>query len=95
MYRNPSQSEKYYQLSNARRSVWARVLCATTLLVLSVSVVQAEEEGIKEGAKKVGRAAGTVVREVGEGAKKVGKTIGQAAKEGGKEFHRAVKGEQR
>lgn len=95
MYRNPSQSKKCYQVSNARRSVGARVLCVTALLALSVSVVQAEEEGVKEGAKKVGRTAGTVVREVGQGAKKVGKTIGKAAKEGGKEFHRAVKGEQR
>ena len=95
MYRNSSHSKKCYRVSSARRSIGARALCATALLALSLSVVHAEEEGVKEGAKKVGHAAGTVVREIGQGAKKVGKTIGKAAKEGGKEFHRAVKGEQR
>lgn len=94
MYRNPSQPEKCYPVNSARRTIGARALYATALLALSISVVHAEEKGVKEGAKKVGHAAGTVVREIGQGAKKVGKTIGKVAKEGGKEFHRAVKGEQ-
>ena len=94
MYRHPNQPLKCYQVSSVWWHLWARV-CAAALFALSMSLAQAEEAGLKQGAKKVGHAAGTVVREVGQGAKKVGKTIGQAAKEGGKEFHRAVKGEQR
>lgn len=64
----------------------------------------AEEESLKQGAKRAGRAAGEVVhdigegakqvgKEIGQGAKKVGKTVGEAASEGGKEFRKAVKGE--
>ena len=94
MYRNLSASKKRPQASG---TLWILSMGAgaALLLALSMSVVLAEEDGLKNGAKKVGHTAGTVVREVGQGAKKVGKTIGKAAKEGGKEFHRAVKGEQR
>lgn len=94
MYRNLSESTQRPQVSGA---LWIISMCAgaTLLLSLSMSVALAEEDGLKNGAKKVGHTAGTVVRAVGQGAKKVGKTIGQAAKEGGKEFHHAVKGEQR
>lgn len=64
------------------------------------------EESLKQGARRVGHVAGTVVHDIGEGAKKVGKEIGKgakeagkvigaAAKEGGKEFRKAVKGEKR
>ena len=63
----------------------------------------AEEESLKQGAKRAGHTAGTVVREIGQGAKEVGKeigqgakqvgkTVGEAAKEGGKEFSKAVQG---
>ncbi len=94
MYRNLPESTKRPQAGSA---LWILFMCAgaTLLLALSMSVALAEEDGLKNGAKKVGHTAGTVVREVGQGAKKVGKTIGKAAKQGGKEFHRAVKGEQR
>lgn len=92
MYRNVSASTKRPQMGGA---LWIFSICAsaTLLLALGMSVALAEEDGLKNGAKKIGHTAGTVVREVGQGAKKVGKAIGQAAKEGGKEFHRAVKGE--
>lgn len=69
----------------------------------SMSTASAEES-LKQGARRAGHVAGTVVHDIGEGAKKVGKEIGQgakeavkvvgeAAKEGGKEFRKAVKGE--
>lgn len=64
---------------------------------------RAEEESLKQGAKRAGHAAGTVVhdigqgakevgKEIGQGAKKVGRAVGEAASEGGKEFRKAVKG---
>ena len=67
------------------------------------TAAQAEEESLKQGAKRAGHAAGSVVHDVGQGAKQVGKevvqgvkqagkTVGEAAKEGGKEFRKAVKG---
>lgn len=67
-------------------------------------IAGAEEESLKQGAKRAGRATGAVVhdigqgakqvgKEIGQGAKKVGKTVGEAATEGGKEFRKAVKGE--
>ena len=69
-----------------------------------LSPTWAEEESLKQGAKRAGRATGAVVhdigqgakqvgKEIGQGAKKVGKTVGEAASEGGKEFRKAVKGE--
>ncbi len=79
----------------------------TAVLVAAVaSPAFAEAESLKEGAKRAGHAAGSVVhdighaakqvgREIGQGAKQAGKAVGQAAKEGGKEFRRAVKDERR
>lgn len=78
-------------------------LCAVALIFSSLPIF-AEEQSLKEGAKRAGHAVGSVVHDVGHGAKKIGKEIGQgakeagkaiggAAKEGGKEFQRAVKGE--
>ena len=68
--------------------------------VLGFSLAHAEDSTFKEGAKDVGHAVGTAVREVGEGAKKVGKEVAQAAREvghatrdGAKEFAKAVKSE--
>ena len=97
MHRNVAESSKSAERPRTAGVLVFLSMCAgaSWLFALGMSAVQAEEAGLKQGAKKVGHAAGTVVREVGQGAKKVGKTIGQAAKEGGKEFHRAVKGEQR
>lgn len=78
---------------------------ALSFAMLSVlSSASAEEESLKQGAKRAGHAAGTVVhdigegakqvgKEIGQGAKKVGKAVGEAASEGGKEFRKAVKGE--
>lgn len=71
--------------------------------LMSVTTTGAEEESLKEGAKRAGRATGAVVHDIGQGAKQVGKEIGQEAKkvgkavgeaatEGGKEFRKAVKG---
>jgi len=86
-------------------SSWSRAFaCAVALVLASLSLASAEEQSIKDGAKRAGHAAGTVVHDIGQGAKKVGKeigqgakeagkTVGEAAKEGGKEFQRAVKGE--
>lgn len=86
-------------LSRLLTCVWTAALFAIVL-----SPASAEEESLKEGAKRAGRAAGTVVhdighaakkvgQEIGQGAKQAGKAVGQAAKEGGKEFRRAVKDE--
>ena len=69
-----------------------------------LSIAWAEEDSLKQGAKRAGRATGAVVhdigegakqvgKEIGQGAKKVGKAVGEAASEGGKEFRKAVKGE--
>ena len=77
---------------------------ATAMLIAISSPAFAEEGNLKDGAKRAGRAVGSVAHDIGHGAKKVGKEIGQgakqagmaigeAAKEGGKEFRRAVKGE--
>lgn len=74
------------------------------LCLMLVTTAGAEEESLKQGAKRAGRATGAVVhdigqgakqvgKEIGQGAKKVGKTLGEAASEGGKEFRKAVKGE--
>ena len=63
------------------------------LLLFAAVTAFAEDETLKDGAKKAGHTAGSVVREIGQGAKQVGKTIGKAAREGGKEFNKAVKGE--
>jgi len=96
---------KILPASNSWSRVFARV-CAVILVVAALSPVSAEEQSLKDGAKRAGHAVGTVAHDIGHGAKKVGKEIGQgakeagkaiggAAKEGGKEFRRAVKGEQR
>ena len=86
---------------------WSRVfthVCAVVLVFAASSPVSAEEQSLKDGAKRAGHAAGSVAHDIGHGAKKVGKEIGQgakqagkaiggAAKDGGKEFRRTVKGE--
>lgn len=86
----------------APRRALAVSIALTCFLVASSTF--AEEESLKQGAKRAGRAAGDVVhdigqgakqvgKEIGQGAKKIGKTVGEAASEGGKEFRKAVKGE--
>ncbi len=86
---------------------WSRAfagVCAAVLVFAASAPVSAEEQSLKDGAKRAGHAAGSVTHDIGHGAKKVGKeidqgakqagkAIGGAAKEGGKEFRRAVKGE--
>jgi len=88
---------------------WSRAFAcvgAVVLVFAALSPASAEEQSLKDGAKRAGHTAGSVAHDIGQGAKKVGKEIGQgakeggkaiggAAKEGGKEFRRAVKGEQR
>jgi hypothetical protein len=82
------------------------VLCvaALALNLAGVSPSIAEEQGLKEDAKKAGRAVGSAAREVWQGAKKAGKEIGHtaakagkavggAAKEGAKELKSVFKGE--
>jgi len=90
-------------------SSWSQAfarLCAVVLVFAALPPASAEEQSLKDGARRAGHATGSVVHDIGQGAKKVGKEIGQgakeagkavggAAKEGGKEFRRAVKGEQR
>lgn len=86
-----------------RASPFLRVVLGIFCLMLA-PLSGAEEESLKQGAKRAGRAAGEVVHDIGQGAKqvgkeigkgtkKVGKTVGEAASEGGKEFRKAVKGE--
>jgi len=81
---------------------WIVGCAAATFLVAGIS--SAKEEGIKEDARKAGRAVGSATREVVQGAKKagkeigreatkVGKAVGGAAKEGAREVKRAFKGE--
>lgn len=92
------QNKVYYRGSHALLGVLA------TFCLFVVAAAGAEEESLKQGAKRAGRAAGEVVhdigqgakqvgKEIGQGAKKVGKTVGEAASEGGKEFRKAVKGQ--
>lgn len=59
--------------------------------VLGAFPVHAEEAGLTEGAREVGRTTGTAIREVGQGAKKVGIEIGQGAAAAGKEIGRVAK----
>mgnify|MGYP006382597487 CR=1 FL=1 len=86
---------------------WSRAfagMCAAVLVFAVSSPVSAEEQSLKDGARRAGHAAGSVAHDIGHGARKAGKEIGQgakeagkaiggAAREGGKEFRRAVKGE--
>lgn len=78
--------------------------CAAVLLLATLPLASAEEQTLKDDAKRAGHALGSLAHDIGHGAKKVGKEIGQgakeagkaiggAAKEGGKEFRRTVKGE--
>ena len=81
------------------------VACAALMALLAAGTAGAkEEEGIKEDARKAGRAVGSATREVWQGAKKAGKEIsheakkagqavGSAAKEGAQELKRAFKSE--
>lgn len=75
---------------------------AVTIIVISPAL--AGEDGLKDGARKAGRAIGSTTREVfqgaakvgkeiGHGAAKAGKAVGSAAREGGREVKRAFKGE--
>lgn len=88
-------------LCTPRRALTMSIAIACFLAGTSAG---AEEESLKQGAKRAGHAAGAVVhdigqgakqigKEIGQGAKKVGKAVGEAASEGGKEFRKAVKGE--
>ena len=88
--------------SGGRTQCWSALGLVLFCLVAG-TLAFAEEESLKQGAKRAGHTAGTVVREIGQGAKEVGKeigqgakqvgkTVGEAAKEGGKEFSKAVKG---
>ena len=77
-------------------SNWSRAsacVCAAALVFAALFPASAEEQRLKDGARRAGNAAGSVAHDIGHGAKKAGKAIGGAAKEGGKEFRRAVKGE--
>jgi hypothetical protein len=87
----------------ARLCAW---ICGAGLILAGLSPASAEEQNLKGDAKRAGRTAGSVTREIGQGAKTAGKeighgfknigtTIGDAAKEGGREFRRAVTGESR
>ena len=81
------------------------IACVTLTALLATNTGSARaEEGIKEDARKAGRAVGSATREVWQGAKKTGKEIGHgaakaakavggAAKEGAQELKRAFKGE--
>ena len=80
------------------------MVCAAATALLFAGAPSAKEEGIKEDARKAGRAVGSAAREVWQGAKKAGKevgheakkagqAVGSAAKEGAQEFRRAFKGE--
>jgi len=88
-----------------RKRDWIAACAAVLALnITGVFSALAEEDGLKDGARKAGRAVGTAAREVwqegkkvgkeiGHGAAKVGKAVGKAAKEGAGELKRAVKGE--
>lgn len=89
---------------SSKRSRALACVCVSGLIFATLSPASAEEQSLKDGAKRAGHATGSVARDIGQGAKKVGKEIGQgakqvgkeiggAAKEGGREFRRAVKGE--
>jgi len=82
------------------------ILCVAALALNLAGVFPsiAEEQGLKEDAKKAGRAVGSAAREVWQGAKKAGKEIGHtaakagkavggAAREGAKELKSAFTGE--
>lgn len=66
-------------------------LAGALCFVLGTFSAQAEETGLTEGAREVGRTTGTAIREVGQGAKKVGIEIGQGAAAAGKEIGRVAK----
>jgi len=66
-------------------------LAGALCFVLGAFPAHAEEAGLTEGAREVGRTTGTAIREVGQGAKKVGIEIGQGAAAAGKEIGRVAK----
>jgi hypothetical protein len=84
-----------------------RIAACTALFAVSTGVVSptlAGEDGLRDGARKTGRAIGSATREVfqgaakvgkeiGHGAAKAGKAVGGAATEGTREVKRAFKGE--
>jgi hypothetical protein len=82
---------------------WIKI-CAAAMTLLVAHISSAKEEGVKEDARKAGRAVGSAAREVWQGAKKAGKEVGHeakragqavggAAKEGAQELKRAFRGE--
>jgi len=82
---------------------WCAACLAAILLALGPARAMSEE-GIKDDARKAGRAVGSAAREVwqdtkkagkeiGHEAKKAGLAVGDAAKEGAHEVKRAFKGE--
>ena len=85
----------FFTATGGRSHIRRRLVPAgiAALLLFAAVTASAEDETLKDGAKKAGHTAGSVVREIGQGATQVGKTIGKAAREGGKEFNKAVKGE--
>jgi len=93
---------KILPASNSWSRTFARV-CAAVLVLAALPPVSAEEQGLKDDAKRAGHTVGAAFHDIGQGAKEVSKEIGQsvkeagkaiggAAKEGSKEFRRAVKG---
>lgn len=83
------------------------IAACAALFAVNIAVIPralAGEDGLKDGARKAGRAIGSATREVvqgaakvgkeiGHGAAKAGKAVGSAAREGGREVKRAFKGE--
>lgn len=83
------------------------IAACAALFAVNISVIPhalSGEDGLKDGARKAGRAIGSATREVvqgaakvgkeiGHGAAKAGKAVGSAAREGGREVKRAFKGE--
>ena len=81
---------KILPASNSWSRAFARV-CAAVLVLAALSPVSAEEQSLKDDAKRAGHTVGSVTREIGQGAKTAGKEIGQGAKEAGKAIGGAVK----
>lgn len=85
-------------MNRARKLLLAASIAAFTISFFSFAAEK--ESTAKEDAKEVGRAVGSVLREIGHGTKEAGKAVGHAAKEGveavkegGRELKKAVKGE--
>ena len=73
---------------------WSRAfacVCAAVLVLAGLSPASAEEQSLKDDAKRAGHTAGSVTREIGQGAKTASKEIGQGAKTAGKEVGQGFK----